>query len=178
MALSYRRPPALKHGLFSQVARSDRSPQVTCLAEALAGECAEDPRVLEAARDAAEAILHLRHVEGMRHALLEDATLTRANRTDEERARARRLSSRVKGADASSCRALRAEVRASHDEVWRAALEPAANYFLFLETEAHASKLRRLISYERRAASRRRKAVRRLDYEMIEARRRKAGHLM
>lgn len=167
-----RRPPALKHGLFSRQARDEWSPQIQRLADALLGTSPRDPQLLEAAARAAEAILWLRQIQQWRLHALEGAALARANRTDDDRKQALRLASLVKAGAAEDCRAPREDLRVAHDRDWIPPLESTAGFLVHLEMERHAATLRRLADYERRAASLLRKALRRLDYERIEVERR------
>ena len=167
-----RRPPALKHGLTSRTAREEWSEGVLQLAEALLGAAPREPQVLEAAREAAVAILYLRRVQQCRLFALEDGTLQRCTPTDAERALATKLSVAVKCGDLAQCQTLRDELRVLHDREWVVDLETAATFILGQELGGRAAELRRLADYERRANSLRRKALRRLDYERIEAERR------
>ena len=171
MAEPRRTPSALRHGLFSRHARLEWSPQVQSLGDALLGASPRQPQVIEAAREAAEAILWLRQIQQWRLAMLERAALFYANPTAAERDPALRLSDMVKGAAASDCAALRGDVCAAHDRAWLVDLAPAGDYFIHQQVAEHATELRRLADYERRAHSRRRKALRRLDYERVEAER-------
>jgi hypothetical protein len=107
--------------------------------------------------------------------MLEHAALSYANRTEAERDPALRLSEMVKGAAAIDCVHLRDEVCAAHDMAWLVSLAPAGDYFIHQKVAEHATELRRLADYERRANSLRRKALRRLDYERIGAERRRVG---
>ena len=175
MAEPRRTPSALRHGLFSRHARLEWSPQVQSLGDALLGASPRQPQVIEAAREAAEAILWLRQIQQWRLAMLERAALFYANQTAAERDPALRLSDMVKGAAASDCAALRDEVCAAHDRAWLVDLAPAGDYFIHQQVAEHATELRRLADYERRAHSRRRKALRRLDYERVEAERRRVA---
>lgn len=173
MAEQRRAPSALRHGLFSRYARLEWSPQAQSLGDALLGASPRQPRVIEAAREAAEAILWLRQIQQWRLAMLERAALLYANLTEAERDPALRLSEMVKGASASDCAPLRAEVCAANDKAWLVGLAPAGDYFIHLKVAEHSAELRRLADYERRAVSLRRKALRRLDYERVEAERRR-----
>jgi hypothetical protein len=70
---------------------------------------------------------------------------------------------------------LREELRVAHDREWAVEIEAAATFILGGELGNHAQKLRRLSDYERRALSARRKALRRLDFERVEAERRRVA---
>ena len=170
-----RRPSALKHGLTSRCVRDYWSEDVTRLAEALLGAAAREPQVLEAARGGAEAILYLRRVQQCRRLVIEDGTLRRCAPTDAERPLALKLSSAVKRGSVAECDAIQAELRDAHDKEWTIDIPSAATFVLGEELGTHATELRRLSEYERRADSLRRKALRRLDYERIEAERRRVA---
>ena len=170
-----RRPPALKHGLTSRAAREEWSDDVLQLAEALLGAAPPEPQVLAAAREAAEAILFLRRVQQCRLLVLEDGTLRRAAPTDAEKILALKFSAAVKRAGKVECEVLREELRVAHDREWVVDIETAATFILVEELVNHAQELRRLSDYERRAHSARRKALRHLDYEVIEAERRRVA---
>jgi len=170
-----RRPSALRHGLTSRTAREDWSNDVLRLAEALLGTAPHEPQVLEAAREAAQAFLYFRRVQQCRLFELEDATLRRCTPTDAERSLATKLSVAVKCEDITQCQALRDGLHVAHDREWVAGVETAATFILGEELSNHVQELRRLSDYERRAHSARRKALRRLDYEVIEAERRRVA---
>ena len=141
------------------------------LAEALLGAARREPQVLAAAREAAEAILFLRRVQLCQLLVLEDGTLRRAAPTDAERIPALKLSAAVKRAGKAECEVLREELRVAHDREWVVDIETAATFILGEELGNQAEELRRLSDYERRALSTRGKALRRLDYERVEAER-------
>ena len=170
-----RRPAALKHGLTSRSAREDWSTDVTRLAEALLGAAPREPQVLEAAREGAEAILNLRRVQQCRLLVIEDGTLRRCAPTDAERPLALKLSGAVKRGDVAECDAIQAELRDAHDKQWAVDIPTAATIILCEELGTRATELRRLSEYERRALSARRKALRCLDYERVEAERRRVA---
>lgn len=166
------RPSALKHGLTSRAAREESSDDVLQLADALIGATPAEPQVLAAAREAAEAILFLRRVQQCRLLVLEEGTLRRAAPTDAEKMLALKLSSAVKREGKAECEALRDELRVAHDAEWVVDVDTAATFILGEEVCRRATDLRRLSDYERRAHSARRKALRRLDFERLEAERR------
>jgi len=60
-------------------------------------------------------------------------------------------------------------LRAAHDGEWVLGTEASASIIFSLELGDRARELRRLNGYERRAISRRRAALRRIDFERIEA---------
>jgi hypothetical protein len=174
-ASSIRRPSALRHGLSSQYAREQWSGAVVALAEALVGSGRREPGVVEAAREEAEAILYLRRVRQCRLLALEESTLRRCTPTEESRAIALRLREAVKRDDAAACDALREELRGPHDAAWLLDIETTSTIVLGLEFGECAAELRRLNDYERRAISSHRKTLRRLDYEQVEAERRRVA---
>jgi hypothetical protein len=134
-----------------------------------------EPQVHAAVRYAAEAILFHRRVQQCRLLVLEDGTLRRAAPTDAEKVLALKLSAAVKRAGKAECEVLREELRVAHDREWVVDIETAATFILGEELGNHAQELRRLSDYERRALSARRKALRRLDLERVEAERRRVA---
>lgn len=170
-----RRPSALKHGLTSRFARDTWPEDVSALAEALLDASPREPSVVEAARATAEAILYLRRVQQCRLLALDHGTLARAARTDAEKSAANKLLEAIKGEDSTECRRLRVQLDIAHDCEWKVGVEPIGFVVLGLELSDRARELRRLSEYERRAASARRRALRVLDYEMIEAERRRTA---
>ena len=174
-ASSSRRPSALRHGLTSQHAREHWSGAVVALAEALIGSGRREPGVIEAAREEAEAILYLRRVRQCRLLALEESTLRRCTPTEESRSVALKLREAVKRDDVAACDALREELRGPHDAAWLLDIETTSTIVLGLEFGECAAELRRLNDYERRAISSHRKTLRRLDYERVEAERRRVA---
>ena len=166
-----RRPSALKHGLTSRTVRELWSPDVVRLAGAILGATPPEPRVVEAARAEAEAILHLRQVQQCRLRLLEDGTLKRSNPTEAERDLALKLSAAVKHGEPDDCASLRRALDVAHAKEWIVGVETAATIILEGEFSDRVKEHRRLAEYERRAISQRRKSLRRFDYEKIEAER-------
>lgn len=167
-----RRPPALRHGLASRTTRLEYSDDVEALAEALIGASPREARVVEAARAEAEAILYLRRVRQCRLQVLEEGTLARCSATAAARDLARDLSRAVKCGSLEECRVLGEALIAEHDRQWILDLEATATFVLGDELAERGKELRRLSEYERRAHSARRKTLRRLDYERVEAERR------
>lgn len=166
------RPSALKHGLSSQYAREQWSGPVADLAEALIASGRRSPERVEAAHEEAEAILYLRRVRQCRLLVLEESTLKRSTPTKATRAIALQLREAVKRGDIAACDNLREELRDPHDAAWILDIDTLSTTMLGMEFGEHAAELRRLHDYERRALSRHRKILRRLDYETIEAERR------
>ena len=101
--------------------------------------------------------------------------LRRAAPTDAERIPALKLSAAVKRAGKVECEVLREELRVAHDAEWVVDIETAATFILGEELGNHTQELSRLSDYERRALSARRKALRRLDFERVEAERRRVA---
>ena len=69
----------------------------------------------------------------------------------------------------------RGELRVAHDATWNVDIETAATFSLGRELGERAAELRGLSEYERRANTLRRNALRQLDYERIEAERRRVA---
>ena len=78
----------------------------------------------------------------------------------------------MKRGDVAACDGLPDELRGPHDAAWILDIETPSTAMLGIEFGERATELRRLHDYERRALSRHRKTLRRLDYETIEAERR------
>lgn len=169
-----RRPPAWKHGLASRAPREAMSAAAEVLADALLGTSPREPQLLEAAREAAEAILYLETVRQLQCATLEAHAIGRLKTRGRAAERMQELSVSVKVDDAPTWRRLRDTVAATIGGAREGELERPSQKALALELKGSAAELRRLADYERRAFSRRQKAIRRLDYERIEAERRGA----
>lgn len=142
------------------------------LANALLGVSPREPQLLEAAREAAEAILYLETVRQLQCATLEAHAMRRLTTRGRAGERLRQLSVSVKADDAPTWRHLRDTVAATIAGAGEGILERLSQRVIAFELEGSAQELRRLADYERRALSRRQKAIRRLDYERIEAERR------
>ena len=153
------KPSAVTHGLTSRWIFEALRDEVDELARRLAGSVAGEPGVEEAARAAADAILCLQRVRSMKtHALNQaDPRLKKLNLEDI----LRNFNARLK--EASGASKARAKKAGSADDL---------SMFEFLRKTGNV--LGRLDEYERRALSRRAKAIRELDYARIEAARRKA----
>jgi len=169
-----RRPPAWKHGLTSRVAREAQSPEAEELAGTLLGSSPRESALLDAARAAAEAILFVDAVQRLRRATLSAGMLARLRLKGRAEERLIELTRSVAEDDVPSWRQLREAIAATIGGTRDGKLERAAQAALRQELEGSAQELSRLEDYERRGLSRRRKALRRLDYERIEAERRRA----
>ena len=171
-----RRQPALRHGLTSRGAREDAaSPDVEDLAVALLGTSAREPALLEAARDVAREILFLDRLQRYRRVVEEAGAMSQLIWTGRAEERFLELSVAVKLDDVGTWRRLRETVAASIGGAEAAGLETSGAVALLRELMAPSAELRNLDDYERRALSRRRKALRRLDYGRVEAERAR-GH--
>lgn len=141
------------------------------LADALLG-ASREPLLLEAAREAAEAVIHLFRVQRWRRVTLEGSALAEVATSDAALDAALELSRAVKfdPADEFQCQteALRAVCSGG------GSIEPACAAALIGQLRSPIDDLRRLSEYERRDLSRRRNALRRLDYKRVEAERRAA----
>jgi hypothetical protein len=169
-----RPPPALRHGLTSRRLRDAMRDDVEALIPALIGAAYPDPTVVDAARAAAEAILHLHHVRHARRSLIDDL---------------RRQPAKFRGNDLQVLRTIRQIIRGRFkgdpdeevdeelDFINGTTREDDAD---LLEPEltlasiiAKAEReLRNMADYERRAVSGRGRALRRLTLAKIEAERR------
>jgi hypothetical protein len=152
------------------------SGEVQKLASALLGTSPRDLRLLDAAQEAAEAILHLHRVQTSRRLAEEAAALL--NLQPLARAPTRRLTLWKLQMEERhpNLRSLVAELRRqARDAGYAGDTEITAIdgiLCLLLSLRSRHDEVRRLNEYERRALSRRRTALRRLDYERIEAERR------
>jgi hypothetical protein len=172
-------PPALTHGLTSRLAREAMSREIRELAEALLGSSPPEPRLLDAAQEAAEAILHLHHVQRSRRLAEEAAALLNLQPLAGAPTRKLTLWKLQLEERHPTLRSLVAELRRQAcDAGYAADAEITAIdgiLSLLLSLRWRHDEVRRLNDYERRALSRRRTALRRLDYERIEAGRRAAA---
>lgn len=173
-----RPPPALKHGLTSRLAREEGSAQVEEMAAALLSCGHREPRLLDAARDAAEAILYLRRVRDVRRALLEGHARNPVFQAPEGGLLIPQLPpERFEGEEDAADLYLAWKISIALEPLSDGTRDEAREGEVAL-TGALANRqkeLRRLDDYERRALSRRQKAIRRLDCERIEAERRGAN---
>lgn len=122
------------------------------LTDALLGPSPHEPQILEAAREAAEMITDVDRVQRWRRASIEGRGIAQVAASDAIRADAGKFSRALKVADAEECRRLRDEFRATHDAKWVMSLELLAESVLG-----------------------RKKALRRLDYERVEAQHRQVA---
>ena len=172
------RPPALTHGLTSRTARAAFTAEREALAAALRRHAPPDPPVLLAAIDAAEATLHHRHIY---EAIMQLREAHARSSGLEKLAFARDIPDLAPEcfADPEVGGALYVLWRISVgiDPLWDGTENPGRDCVMDLVAAfAHPPEgLRGLEDYERKAFSRRTKLLRRLDYERIEAERRRAG---
>jgi len=170
-------PTALTHGLTSRLEHEAMSGEVRELAEALLGTSPPDLRLLDAAQEAAEAILHLHRVQRSRRLAEEAAALLNLQPLAGAPTRKLTLWKLQMEERHPTLRSLVAELRQQARVVGYAADAEITAIdgilCLLLSLRNQHDEVRRLNEYERRALSRRRKALRRLDYERIEAERRK-----
>ena len=153
---------------------NDMREDVEVLVPALIGSAYPDPSVVDAARAAAEAILHLHQVRRSKYAVIEELRRQPAEFRGNERKVLRTIGKILSGKVIDGCdEALdRAPNFANGTPAEdKAVAEPALTLAAIF---AQAPKeLRRLAEYERRGISRRRRALQRLAYERIEAERRR-----
>ena len=168
-----RRPSAIKHDLSSAFAREEWSQPVLDLAGALLGSSPRGPCLLAAAREAAEAIIHLHRVQWWRLATLEGGGLARLSGSEDMQQKALALTAAVRFEAAEARPALYADLRAAFAAAGGEDVDQASAVAIYQELTKATDPLRRLLEHERKALSRRRKALRRLDYERIEAERRR-----
>jgi hypothetical protein len=169
-------PPALTHGLTSRLAREAMSGEINELAETILGAAPRHLRLHDAAQAAAEAILHLHRVQTSRRLAEEAAALLNLQPLAGTPTRKLTLWKLQMEGRHPTLRSLVAELRQQARVVGYAADAEITAVdgilCLLLSLRNQHDEVRRLNEYERRALSRRRKALRRLDYERIEAERR------
>lgn len=169
------RPPAFSHGLSSRLAREEMSGEINKLAEALLGASPPGPRLLEAAREAADAILHFHRVQTSRRLAGEASALLSLKALSHPPTRKLTLWNLQREEGHPSCWSLVAELRLQAAEAgYKSGFEITATdgvQSLILSLSSESDEVRRLKEYERRALSRRRTALRQFDYERIEAER-------
>lgn len=169
-----RPPPALTHGLTSRRVWDAMRDDVEALTPALIGAAYPDPPVVDAARAAAEAILHLDLVRRSKYAVIE---------------KLRRQPAEFRGTTRQVLRNIRQIFDGKFGDTRDEALDRIADLMNGTQAEdeddvdpelnlasilARAPKeLRRMAEYERRGISRRERALRRLACERIEAERRR-----
>lgn len=148
------KPSALKHGLSSQWLFETIEDQAAELAVELIGSSPRGPRLLEAAQAAAEAILHLRHIRSMKALALNEAEPGRPTVVDIDQYFKSLTAAAFGGRDGRSGGGER--IGDGHDLA------------LLDFMEQSGTLLRRLDDYERRALSKRSKAIRELDLMRID----------
>lgn len=167
-----RRPPAFRHGLTSRGAREEAAgPDVEELAVALLGASPREPALLEAARDMAREVLFLDRLQRYRRVVEEAGAMSQLTLKGRAEERFLELSAAVKLDDEVAWRRLRETVADTIGGADAAGLEISGAAALLAAHLEPSAELRSLEDYERRALSRRRKALRRLDYGRIEAER-------
>jgi hypothetical protein len=152
------------------------SGEIEDLAEVLLGASPPELPLLEAAREAAEAILHLHRVQTTRRRAEEAAALLHLAPLSGAPTRKLTLWKLKTEERHPTCRSLLEELRLQASEAGYVSgtdLASADGILSLLYSLGRDNDVRRLQDYERRALSRRRTALRRLDYERIEAERRK-----
>lgn len=166
-----RRASAFKHGLTAGGAREAAAPDVEELAAALLGASPPEPALLEAARDVAREVLFLYRLQRYRRAVEEAGAMSQLTLKGRAEERFLELSAAVKLDDEVTWRRLQETVADTIGGADAAGLEISGATALLYEHMDASAELRRLDDYERRALSRRRKALRRLDYGRIEVER-------
>ena len=166
-----RRAAAFKHGLTAGSARDAAAPDVEALAAALLGASPPEPALLEAARDVAREVLHLDRLQRYRLAVEEAGSMAQLTLTGRAEERFLALSVAVKLEDEVTWRHLRETVAATIGGADAAGLEISGAAALLSAHLEQSAELRSLDDYERRALSRQRKALRRLDYGRVEVER-------
>ena len=173
-----RPPPALKHGLTSRLPLEEASEEVRALADALLASSPREPRLLEASRLAAEAMHHLRRVRSYRRSLLEGQARHVISREPEGGLLIPQLPPECFDDQSAAAKLYIAwRISVALHPLWDGVADEArdgdvamAGAIANLEME-----LRRLAEYERRAFSSWKKALRRLDFERVEAERRRGA---
>ena len=171
-----RPPPALKHGLTSRLALEDASEEVRALADALLASSPREPRLLEASREAAEAMHRLRRVRGCRRSLLEGHARHVIFRAPEGGLLIPQLPpERFDDQSAAANLYLAWRISVALHPLWDGAADEVRDGDVAMggAIANRERELHRLAEYERRAFSSWKKALRRLDYERVEAERRR-----
>lgn len=169
-----RHPPALTHGLTSRRLRDAMRDDVEALVPALISAAYPDPLVVDAARAAAEAILHLDRVRRAKRSVIEDLrrqpALFRGNDLKLLRTIGQILDGRF---DGDSDREFDEVLAFINGTAVEGDAEPDEPELTLASIFARATKeLRNMADYERRAISGRGRALRRLTLAKIEAERR------
>lgn len=170
-----RPPPALTHGLTSHRMRVAMREDVEALIPAIIGAAYPDPPVVDAARAAAEAILHLHYVRHAKRSLIEEQRRPSAQVRKKDVTLALTILQLLDGTFKGDRDREIEEVLVSdngkpvddHADAGAAELQLAS-----IITQPPKA-LRNMADYERRAISGRGKALRRLILEKIEAERRR-----
>jgi hypothetical protein len=171
-------PPAMTHGLTSRRLREALNRDAEVLAPALIGGAYPDQSVIEAARAAADAILHLHHIRRAKLDLIERFKDTPPGLIDPDLKAVRTLGQIIRGkvrpgSDLELDKILDDLTSVLTDGASGIGPGGDASAKMIAIFSALSTKLRRVSEYERRALSLRNKALRRLAYEQIEAERRR-----
>lgn len=174
MSLRRHRPPRWLHGLSSRFAREAPYWEVEALALALIGSSPRDPSVMDAARGAAQEILFLERVQKLRRVTEESDFLLRLSDFSAYADEYTELAASVKAKPPAECQDGRLELLTARRGAGRqnTDLSQEALRAMLRSVSTGPADVRRLWEYERRAVSRRTKALRRLDCERVEAERR------
>lgn len=172
-----RPPPALTHGLTSRRLRDAMREDVEALIPALIGAAYPDPPVVDAARAAAEAILHLDRVRRAKRSVIEDLRRQPARFRGNDLKLLRTIGQILDGRFTGDSDAELNEVLVFISGTPREGdAEPGEPKLTLASIIAKAPKeLRNMADYERRAISGRGRALRRLTLAKIEAERRHPG---
>lgn len=168
------RPSALKHGLTSKRAREEASEEIDALVRAILGPRPPAPPLRRAAVAAADAIVQLRRVRRARQSLLDEQSRRLARDGSDWTELMSRLAAEAFMLPEEARRHLRFRLSLALPAEEASGQEQGAVAMLDSLVRQSAA-LERLAVYERRALSQRRKALRYLDYERIEAARRAGG---
>lgn len=169
-------PPALRHGLTSRYAREAARDQAGELATALIGASPATPDVMDAAYAAAEEFLHLHRVRRLRRLTFASGALPPAQGLDNPPAQTDLLHlTRATLLDDAGSRETARHAIAQHFGCSDDELVRIGQQALITSMAREPQDLRTLEEYERKACSRLRNALRRLDFERIEVERRRAA---
>lgn len=169
-----RQHPRWLHGLSSRFARASPHGEVEALAITLLGSSPRDPTVMAAARGAAQEILFVERVQKLRRVSEESDLLLRLPDFSAYQEEYAQLAAAVKDQPAGECSDTRLELMKARLEAGDQDTDHSreALQAILRSISAGPADVRRLWEYERRAVSRRTRALRLLDYERVEAERR------
>jgi hypothetical protein len=170
--------PAMSHGLTSRTMREAEAPEVERLAHALIRGSPPEPEILGAARETAEAILHLRRIKTMRAHLMKELMVAPPASAKVPSAAAIRamgviLRDGITPANSRLVARFGEEMGlgAGSPRLSEITSEEEATERLLRIYRDLPDALRRLDDYERKALSRRASLLRRLDFRRVEAER-------